>query len=205
QKSETIIELLVAADELGIQRLINSIQEFLIQNCLKFLQSDSTKILDLVTCHNAFDNVKEVYLETFNKNYKDLLRRNPIKILNFIIRHESFNEFIKVVLEIICENPEFLFNSDQFPLLEKDHSIFQSDVTKFTQEDFKTLGKTLHELVRLVRFHQIDGEDFMNEVWPFRQFIPDNLIEDLLHFSSTWGDGGSHDLCTTGDNNNYWQ
>ncbi|CAG8828806.1 44910_t:CDS:2, partial [Gigaspora margarita] len=38
QKDEIILELLVAADELIIKKLIDFIQEFLIENSCKFLQ-----------------------------------------------------------------------------------------------------------------------------------------------------------------------
>ncbi|RIB23760.1 hypothetical protein C2G38_2242470 [Gigaspora rosea] len=211
QKNEIILELLVAADEFGIQRLINSVQEFLIQNCYKFLRSDPIKMLDLVICHNAFVNLKTVFLETLTKNCKDFLRKDPIKIMNFIIYRDEFNEFRKVSLEIICENPELLFNSDEYVSLEKGvlmwifncddlemreseiwkrlikwgiakHPTLQNDITKFTLKDFKTLEKTLHELIQLVRFHQINGEEFMFEVWPYRHLISDNLIEDILHY-----------------------
>ncbi|CAG8754601.1 11541_t:CDS:2 [Gigaspora margarita] len=151
QKNEIILELLIAVDELGIQRFINSVQEFLIKNSYQFLRSDPIKILDLVICHDAFDSVKKAYLETFNKYYKTFLQQDPIKVLHFIIRHEVFDEIRKFSLEIICENP-----------------------------DFKALKKTLCELIQLIRFHQINGKEFVLEVWPFRHLLPDNLIEDIL-------------------------
>ncbi|CAG8752907.1 28876_t:CDS:2, partial [Racocetra persica] len=132
KKNETIFELLIAADELGVQRIINSVQEFLAQNCLKFLHSDLTKMLDFITCHNSFDILKNACLKTLTKNCKDFLRKDP------------------------------------------------KDVTKFTHEDFKTLEKTLKGLIQLVRFHQINREEFMFTVWPFRQLLPDNLTEDIL-------------------------
>ncbi|KAF0537734.1 btb/poz domain-containing protein 19-like [Gigaspora margarita] len=234
QKNEIILELLIAVDELGIQRFINSVQEFLIKNSYQFLRSDPIKILDLVICHDAFDSIKKAYLETFNKYYKTFLQQDPIKVLHFIIRHEVFDEIRNFSLEIICENPGFLFNSDELFSLEKDvlvlilncddldmkeidiwkllikwgiaqHQLFQdqshhltfqsqhqmfqsqhltfqsqSDVTKFTHEDFKALKKTLCELIQLIRFHQINGKEFVLEVWPFRHLLPDNLIEDIL-------------------------
>ncbi|CAG8777021.1 14311_t:CDS:1, partial [Racocetra fulgida] len=37
QKNEIILELLIAADELGAQRLIDPVQEFLTKNCYQFL------------------------------------------------------------------------------------------------------------------------------------------------------------------------
>ncbi|KAF0501280.1 kelch-like protein 17 [Gigaspora margarita] len=166
-------------------------------------------MLDIVICNNAFNNLKKKSLEAFNKNCRDFLRQDPIKLLHFINRHEAFNELKKVSLEIICKNTELLFNSGEFLSLEKDvlalilksdnldmkeseiwkqlikwgvakHPTFQNDVKNFTSNDFETLEKTLHELIQFVRFHQINGEEFMLEVWPFRHLLPDNLIEDIF-------------------------
>ncbi|RIB23404.1 hypothetical protein C2G38_2242706 [Gigaspora rosea] len=209
QNNETILELLFAADELGIQRLIDSVQEFVIKNCYKFLQSNPIKMLDIVICNSSFNELKKISLETFNKNCRDFLRQDPIKLLHFINRHEAFNEIKKVSLKIICENPELLFNSDKFLSLEKDilaliferddldmkeieiwkqlikwgfakYPTFPSDIKEFTSNQFKRFEKTLHELIQLVRFHQINGEEFMLEVWPFRHLLPDDLIEDIF-------------------------
>ncbi|KAF0508118.1 kelch-like protein 17 [Gigaspora margarita] len=166
-------------------------------------------MLDIVICNNSFNELKKISLETFNKNCRNFLRQDPIKLLHFINRHEAFNELKKVSLEIIFENPELLFNSGEFVSLEKDvlalilkrddldmketeiwkqlikwgvakHPTFQNDVKKFTSNDFETLEKTLHELIQFVRFHQINGEEFMLEVWPFRHLFPDKLIEDIF-------------------------
>ncbi|CAG8849155.1 33252_t:CDS:1, partial [Racocetra persica] len=43
-----------------------------------------------------------------------------------------------------------------------------------------TLEKTLHELIQLVRFHQINREEFMDEVWVYRHLLSDDLIEDIF-------------------------
>ncbi|RIB23408.1 hypothetical protein C2G38_2171349 [Gigaspora rosea] len=168
-------------------------------------------MLDIVICNNAFNELKKSSLETFNRNGRNYLRKFPIKLLHFINRHEVFNELKKGSLKIICENPKLLFNSNEFLSLEKDvlililkcddldmkeseiwkqlikwgvvkHPTFQSDVKKFTSKQFETLEKTLHELIQFVRFHQINGEEFMLEVWPFSHLLPDNLIEDIFSY-----------------------
>ncbi|RIB07620.1 BTB/POZ protein [Gigaspora rosea] len=110
KNNEIILELLIAADELGIQKLINSVQEFLSQNQLKFLQSNLIKIFELIVTYKVFDNLKKNFLETFVKNCKYFLRQDPIKILHFIIHHEEFNKYWKVVLEAICETLPYYLN-----------------------------------------------------------------------------------------------
>ncbi|KAF0412820.1 btb/poz domain-containing protein 19-like [Gigaspora margarita] len=168
-------------------------------------------MLELITSHNELYDLKKVSLETLNKNCKDILRKDPIKIFNFINNQEASKELKGIFLKTICKNPELLFNSNELPTLEKDalvmvlkcdnlnmkemdiwkrliqwgiaqHKTLRQDVTKFTHEDFKMLKKTLHELIQLVRFHQMKREEFMIEVWPFRHLLPDNLIEDILRY-----------------------
>ncbi|CAG8600439.1 36268_t:CDS:2, partial [Gigaspora margarita] len=112
-------------------------------------------MLDLITCYDSLNNLKKVSLETLTNNCEDFLRQELIKLLNFIIRREAFDEFRKVSLEIICKDPDLLFNSDEFP-------------------------KTLYELIQLVRFHQINGAEFMLEVWPYRYLLSESLVEDLF-------------------------
>ncbi|CAG8576789.1 26978_t:CDS:2 [Gigaspora margarita] len=134
KNNEIILELLIAADELGIQKLVNSVQEFLSQNRSMFLHSNLIKMFELIVTYKVFNNLKKDFLETFIKNCKYFLRQDPIKILHFIIHHEEFNQYWKVVLEAIF------------------------------------------------RFHQMNREEFMSEVWPLRYLLPDNLIEDILTF-----------------------
>ncbi|KAF0450239.1 btb/poz domain-containing protein 19-like [Gigaspora margarita] len=182
QECVTLLKLLIAADELGIQRLIDFTQTFLIKNCYKFLQLDSIKIFNFFIHSKLFTLFTELKKVTKMK---------------------------EVFLKTVCENPQLLFNSTEFISLEKEALILilncdnldmeeceiwdrliewgiakdpmhESDVTKYTHEDFKTLENKLHELIQLVRFHQINGEEFMLKVWPYKQLLPDNLVDDIL-------------------------
>ncbi|KAF0508120.1 kelch-like protein 17 [Gigaspora margarita] len=183
QECVTLLKLQIAAEQLDIQRLINFTQTFLIQNCYKFLQSDSIKIFNFLFVNSEFFTLK-----------------NEL---------ERVIELKEIFLKTVCENPQLLFNSTEFISLEKEALILilncdnldmkeceiwdrliewgiaqdptqESDVTKYTNEDFRTLENKLHELIQVVRFHQINGEEFMLKVWPYKHLLPDNLVGDLL-------------------------
>ncbi|CAG8857572.1 40417_t:CDS:1, partial [Gigaspora margarita] len=47
-------------------------------------------------------------------------------------------------------------------------------------EDNKVLNKTLSELIELIRFYQMDHKKFMPEVWKYKHFLSEHLIEDIL-------------------------
>ncbi|CAG8582583.1 699_t:CDS:1, partial [Dentiscutata heterogama] len=63
-----VLDLLIDTDELGIQKLLDHVQEFLIKRRYDFLKQDSVKMLHIVTRHEAFSELKKVSLETICEN-----------------------------------------------------------------------------------------------------------------------------------------
>ncbi|CAG8814926.1 16382_t:CDS:2, partial [Racocetra persica] len=68
QNDETILGLLITADELLIQSLIDIVQSLLIQNCYTFLQQSPIRMLHFITHYKRFKELNEAYLETICKN-----------------------------------------------------------------------------------------------------------------------------------------
>ena len=58
-----VLKLLIAVDELNIQRLISHIQEFLIEHQAEFLQQNPTGILETVYQHETFTELWKFCLE----------------------------------------------------------------------------------------------------------------------------------------------
>ncbi|CAG8634367.1 7272_t:CDS:2 [Cetraspora pellucida] len=169
----TVLELLVATDELGIQKFMDHLQEFLIKNCYDFLQQDSVKMLHIVTRHEAFGELRKVSFDTICKNPDLLFSSNKFfsleeDVLKLVLKCDDLDMNESIVWERIIK-----WGIAQ-------HKKFKSDVKKFANEDFETLKATLCELLLLVRFHQIDKGDFISKVWPFRRLLSDDLIEDIL-------------------------
>ncbi|CAG8835163.1 34076_t:CDS:2, partial [Gigaspora margarita] len=123
QKDEIILELLIAADELLIQKLTDFTQEFLIKNSRKFLQQ--------------------------NTNNEDMCEDT---------NNEDMCEDTKS--EDMCEDTN---NEDMCE-----------------DEDVNALNKTLHELIEHIKFYQMDHKEFMPEVWKYKHFLSEHLIEDIL-------------------------
>ncbi|CAG8484663.1 16950_t:CDS:2 [Gigaspora margarita] len=67
QNGAIILELLIATNELKIQKLMDHIQEFFIKYCYDFMKQDSVKVLHVVTRNEAFSELKKVSLETIYK------------------------------------------------------------------------------------------------------------------------------------------
>src|SRR3989440_12114274 len=169
-----VLKLLIAVDELNIQPLISHIQEYLIQHQTEFLHQNLTGILEAV------------------------------------YQHETFTDLWNFCLEVICEEPKILFNSDRFinlkaPLLElllkrddlnvDEIEIWESllkwcfaqqnmknDPAKWSKEDITEIEKSLHRLIPLIRFYDIEPTDFFYKVYNYKDILPQDLVHDISEF-----------------------
>jgi hypothetical protein len=170
-----ILKLLTAADELKIQRLVICIQEYLIKHQHKFLQ------------------------------------QNPTEILEIIYLHETFTDLWNYCLEEVCAKPDTLFKSDKFinlkaPLLElllkrddlsldeiviwnnliewclAQHPSIQKDANKWSKEEIVIMERTIHRFIPLIRFYHIPSAEFITKVYPYKEIIPKDLVNNILVF-----------------------
>jgi hypothetical protein len=159
-------------------------------------------------------NINSLVLQIENyliKDESDFLFQNPVEILETAYQHKLFKNLLNAYLEKICEEPEKLFNSDNFinlkaPLLKlllkrddldldeidiwnnllkwgfaQNPSISQ-DVTKWNKEEITIMEKTLCKIISLIRFYYISPENFIDKVYPLRDLLPKDLVDNLLAF-----------------------
>ncbi|EXX51721.1 hypothetical protein GLOIN_2v1766367 [Rhizophagus irregularis DAOM 181602=DAOM 197198] len=171
---DIILQSLVAADELGLDKLIECIQECLLDN-------------------------------------KEFINKDPISTLQVIYQHEPFEDLKNYCLEIISENPRMLFSSEKFPSLEKpiitmilqrdDLNMEEIDIwdsllrwlfvhylkinkdhSTWSLEDLKNVKQTIKEYIPLIRFHDISKEDFYLKVYPYKDLLPQDLLDEILRY-----------------------
>ncbi|RGB30587.1 hypothetical protein C1646_793610 [Rhizophagus diaphanus] len=164
--------------------------------------------LDELNFHSLIPHVQEYLI-----NHQDeFMQQNPIEILETVYQHESFTDLWNYCLERICEEPEMLFNSDNFinlkaPLLKlilkrndlaldeieiwnnllkwgiaKNPSISQ-DITKWSNEDITIIERSLHEFIPLIRFYYISSDDFLDKIYPLKELLPKDLADELVKFN----------------------
>src|ERR1043166_1514024 len=170
-----LLDLSMAVDELNIRSLILLIEEYLI------------------------------------KDESEFLRQNPVRILETVYQHELFKNLLNAYLKKICEEPEMLFNSDNFinlkaPLLKlllkrddlnsdeidiwnsllkwglAQNPFITHDVTKWNKEETITMERTLCKFIPLIRFYYIHPEDFIDKIYPLKDLLPKDLIDNILTF-----------------------
>ncbi|RHZ88766.1 hypothetical protein Glove_21g336 [Diversispora epigaea] len=168
-----ILKILIASDELGLQRLIDFIQKFLIDNRDDFLRQDPVGMLYIITRHLGFGSLKKFCLETICSDPDILFKSNKYltleeEIFILILKYDEL-----VIDEIELWDCLIKWGIEQKPKLNK-------DVKKFTDKDFKALEERLHNCIPLIRFHEISMKDYYLKIRPFRKLISEELEDDIL-------------------------
>src|SRR3954451_25462389 len=55
-----------------------------------------------------------------------------------------------------------------------------SDITNFSKEDFGILKNTLQQCIPFIRFYNLTSKEFLDNVFPYREILPEELYTDLL-------------------------
>ncbi|CAG8561721.1 8567_t:CDS:2 [Racocetra persica] len=238
---EIIFELLLAADELLIQKFTAYIQEFLTENSYKFLEQSLMKVLCFIV-HNKFDELNDAYVETICENPDLLFDSEEFlslegEALKLILKCDNLDKEESVIWKqlvkwglaqcktlknsmmcddtkndgsdrledktlensMMCDNTKNegsdrledktlensmmcgdTKNEDSDRLEDKmlENSMMCGDAKN---EDSDRLEEVLQELIKLIRFYQIDPKEFIPEVWKYKHLLPDKIVEDILH------------------------
>jgi hypothetical protein len=171
---DLILQFLVAADELGLDKLIKRTQEYLLEN-------------------------------------KEFIYKDPVSTLQAIYQHEPLEDLKNYCLDVISEEPTILFSSENFPSLEKpiiimiiqrdDLNMEEIDIwdsllrwlfvnylnigqddSTWSLEDLKNAKQIINEYIPFMRFYDISKEDFYLKVYPYRNLLPQDLLNDILRY-----------------------
>jgi hypothetical protein len=172
--NDVILQSLIAADELGMDKLIERIQNGIIIN-------------------------------------EEFARNDPVSILQIIGQHEPFENLKNYCLDVISEEPRILFSSEKFPLLEKPiitmilqrddlnmeeidiwESLFRwlfvhylkinKDDSTWSSDDLSNVKQAMKEYIPLIRFYDISKEDFYLKVYPYKDLLPQDLLDEILRY-----------------------
>ncbi|RGB29041.1 hypothetical protein C1646_767081 [Rhizophagus diaphanus] len=167
-----ILELLMAVDELNIQKLISCIQKHLIKNQYEFLQQNIVEIFQRVYQNGLFS-----YLLIF-----------CLEKIDMIINSDKFISLEAPLLEFLLKQDDL--DLDEIEIwnglikwgLAQEQELNNKDVSKWDQEEFKIFESILHNFIPLIRFYEISSEDYINRVKPYEDVLSKELRDENLKF-----------------------
>jgi hypothetical protein len=168
-----IVKILVAANELSLQELVNHLQSFLIKNKTDWMEKNFNLIYQ-----KSFENNSFLELQKYCTN---LISEDPDKIfesLDFSTIPENL-----LISTIQCDNLQMdevqiwehvlKWGLAQNPGLSSDHSTYSKD-------DFNSLKNTLQHCIPFIRFYNLTSKEFSDKVLPHKKVLPKELYKDLL-------------------------
>lgn len=174
------IALLIASDELELQRLCIHVQNHIKITLNDWLCENLLFVLDITSKHEDFDLLREHVLGivcrdphlifSINNNY---LLLSESTLINLLKRDDLGMEEIDIWEYLIKWGIEHTTSLNQ-----NNH-----DLNCWSKDDFVALEETLHNCIPLIRFFQISSTDLYDKVRvPYKKILPKQLNEDIIKY-----------------------
>ncbi|GBB98696.1 hypothetical protein RclHR1_00330026 [Rhizophagus clarus] len=184
QSGNDILGVLFASDELLIEKLFIYVQDHLIEKQSVWVKENYVPVLHTIakfpSCKKLYDHcVKSICADPqsfiTSKNFSSLDK----DILYSLLERDDLN-----IEEIDAWDCLIKWGIEQTFSLESNNN----DRTKWNDNNFEALKKTLNQFIPLIRFVEISSSDFFNKVRPYRAIqIESKLIEiKPVNIISNW-------------------
>ncbi|EXX57497.1 hypothetical protein RirG_206630 [Rhizophagus irregularis DAOM 197198w] len=167
------LKILVAAEVLCLQELVDYLQKYLIENKSEWLEqnfgityqasSKSNNLLKLHQfCTNLMANSPEKIFESFDftllteKTLVQLIKRDGLQMKEIEIWEYLLNWGL-------AKNPTLI-----------------PDPETWTDNDFKTMKNTLQNCLPSIRFFSMSSKEFFSKVRPYKKLFNNQLFEELI-------------------------
>ncbi|KAG9298443.1 hypothetical protein G9A89_008707 [Geosiphon pyriformis] len=172
----TILELLVTADELILENIIDHLEDYLIEHRAKELEENFTTLQKTSFMHDSFKKLQKFCTEIAANNPAIVFDSQDFtslseKALSSILTRDDLNIEESEIWEKIVE----------WGIAKLDNNIQTKKVPYWTDENFNAFKESIERLLPLIRFFHISSVDFYHKVKPFARILPGTLYEDLLH------------------------
>uniref|UniRef100_U9U3P6 Serine-enriched protein n=1 Tax=Rhizophagus irregularis (strain DAOM 181602 / DAOM 197198 / MUCL 43194) TaxID=747089 RepID=U9U3P6_RHIID len=144
------------------------------------------EIIGILSNYDKFNKLKEPLTEL-------LFKRNDLDLDKIVIMLFNSDKFINLkapLLKLIIERDDLILEEiDVWNSLLKwglaQNPTISQDSTKWNDEEIKIIERTLHGFIPLVRFYYMSPEDFLDKIFPLKELLPRDLLNDLLTFHIT--------------------
>ncbi|RIA80009.1 concanavalin A-like lectin/glucanase domain-containing protein [Glomus cerebriforme] len=175
-QSREVLNLLLSSEELELQSLVKYIQETLDRDHRDFIIKNILEIIEL----------------TYQKEFLEKLWNFCLQQICYesdcLFKSTKFLTFNPSILEIILKRDDFYVSNEIviWEILLKwacgQNPVIQQDINKWNKDEFTMMEKRLSRFIQLIRFYHIPSEDFHLKVYPFKEILPNNLINNVFTY-----------------------
>jgi hypothetical protein len=176
------------------------------------VENNDISLVDVVIAADELDlcDIFQLIEEILLKDKSCWKMKDVIKIF----QRNDFTNLYRFAIELACENPEIIFESEDFliieeiyliQLLKSDHlkldeikiwefminwgikntdSILSNNPKKWKPTNFIDLENTIHNCIPNIRFFQMSPNDYVKVRTHFKDILPDGLDEEVIQYFS---------------------
>ncbi|GBB98703.1 hypothetical protein RclHR1_00330030 [Rhizophagus clarus] len=178
QSGDNILGVLVATDELLIEKLFNYVQDHLMEKQFNWVKQNYVLVLHTV---GKLDSCKKLYdysIESICQDPKPLITSKDFPSLDKDILYGLLKRDDLRIEEIDAWDYLLKWGIEQTPGLGSKNN----DRKKWNDNNYKALKKTLNLFIPLIRFVDISSSDFFDKIRPYRAVIPLQTYEEIAEF-----------------------
>jgi len=168
-----LIDILVAADEIYLEELVDYIQEHITTKLNEeWFKRNEIKLFNTLSRHQGVFNI-------LYEHFENLISNNP---------HNLFSELDDEALLLLIQNDKFMMDEIEIWdnlikwAITKNPNI-NDDISLWKTNEFDIIKQTIQQFIPHIRFFYISSEDYYYNIRPFYKLLPKELDEELLrHF-----------------------
>ncbi|CAG8686892.1 3741_t:CDS:1 [Dentiscutata heterogama] len=173
-----VLKLLIAADELDLQKLIEYVQSYLFDKKIEFLTDNYLEILKIVFRHEELSKLRDFCLNRVAED-PGVLFKSP----NFYTIDKSLLRLILQQENLAIDEMEVCKFMIQYAITQSLRTLNIEDILELTSEDLSIIKGTLQEFIPLIRWFQISNENFLKFQKLFEIILPSELYENIKKFN----------------------
>ncbi|CAG8513393.1 10049_t:CDS:2 [Paraglomus brasilianum] len=181
-ETQTLLELLIAADELELQSLITYVQIHLISKCTNWLRRriNMVLVLHIVCEHEPFDQLREYVLEYICRDAKPFFESDEFTTLR-----EDALALILARDDLELDEVRIWDNVIRWGITHAELPLSVSNIEYWSDAEFEALKTTLQHIIPLVRFFYLSPVEFETRVIRlFRKLIPYSMQTRVYEYYS---------------------
>ncbi|CAG8446589.1 318_t:CDS:2 [Cetraspora pellucida] len=176
--TQEIIDIIIASDEFMLSEFIPSIESYLIEKRSDWLRTNIELIILTCSQHSTLTKLRDFCFEELCDEPQRIFNSPNFCLLNecFMISLIQRNDLNMNEIEIW----ESLIRWGKAQIVSNLKLDDPRDVTKYSQDDFTTLRKTIEKILPYIRFDHICPLDFKEKVVPYKSLISSDAYEEIL-------------------------
>jgi hypothetical protein len=176
--SRNILELLVASDELLLEELFEHVQDYLIKKQTTWVHENFDLVLHITFKMTRCKILQDYCLDSICADPLSFFTSNNFLLLNNNILYSLLQRNDLQIEEIVVWDSLIKWGISQTPGL----GIRNSDRTKWNNENYEALKKTLNQLIPFIQFVEISPIEYFDKVRPYKAIIPNDIYEEIEEF-----------------------